>query len=208
MPSNFRQLPKVLSSFVEESVEEVQDTIGRAMTAMGITAPTEEVEESTTLFNSIVLAGTSTVSFAAKKLFTHLHGINHRLDMSAPIEITTDAVFSNMRFFTTGEPETANIHIRGLLGPQVIFNGCTFVRNLNHGKRPFIEIEDGAEVVFVGCSFIGLSGDLERESGYGMVDTLNDSAADVQFIGCSRNHRNGYLTTHSSDGGGTKTGCI
>ena len=207
MPSNYRYLPNVISSFSEDSAAVVQDGISAALSAMGVLAPTEEVSEYGIFFNSIVAAGEGGIGFSLAKDFSHVHGINHRLNIGESIEIKKDAVLSNLRFFTTKVPETAVIRLRGKEEPQIIFNGCTFVRGMNHGDKPFIEVEDGVEAVFVGCAFIGLNGTDERSQDFGMVDTLNASVLDVQFVGCSRYPRNSWFTTHSTDAGGTKTGC-
>ena len=92
--------------------------------------------------------------------------------------------------------------------PRVVFNNCVFIREAEHGTRPFIRIEDGARAVFVGCYFIGLSGPPENTVEQGMVRVDSGFARDVQFVGCVRYPDGGYYTTTASDAGGIKTGCI
>ena len=92
--------------------------------------------------------------------------------------------------------------------PRVVFNNCVFVREAEHGTRPFIRIEDGARAVFVGCYFIGLSGPQEDNTEMGMVRIDSSYATDVQFVGCVRYPDGGYYTTAASDAGGIKTGCL
>ena len=92
--------------------------------------------------------------------------------------------------------------------PRVVFNNCVFVREAEHGTRPFIRIEDGARAVFVGCYFIGLSGPQEDNTEMGMVRIDSSFTRDVQFVGCVRYPDGGYYTTALADAGGIKTGCL
>ncbi len=63
--------------------------------------------------------------------------------------------------------------------PRVVFNNCVFVREAEHGTRPFIRIVDGARTVFVGCYFIGLSGPPENTVEQGMVRVDSGFGRDV-----------------------------
>ena len=90
-----------------------------------------------------------------------------------PLRIKKPVSYFGCTFSSTSSHPGAQIQISGADTPQVLFNNCTFLRKAGESTRPFIEVEAGAKVVFVGCRFIGLSGGTETDnSEEGMIEVV------------------------------------
>jgi len=218
MPANLKELVSPYSTLVQEDSVFTKEDVASVVESMGLVPPQALLNEEGTRFNDMSLSGQSSLAFTLDKEFGKVHGVNYSVTLSEPVVVQDDAMLSNIRFFSGGNVGGPFIRVRALAEKtktktniKVVFNNCMFVRGKGHGTLPFIEIDDGAKVVFLGCYFIGDSGAPETRREAGMIQINTTNITHTQLIGCVRSPTNGYFEAGTAAvpvNPATKIGCI
>ena len=87
-----------------------------------------------------------------------------------------------MSFFSQGSI-AADPVTRVRKGARAVFQACVFSREEADGTVPMIEIEDGGEAIFIGCTFVG---------GGEVINNIGGDITKVQMIACSARDTDGY----------------
>ena len=125
--------------------------------------------------NSFAVSGESTILPEFSMPHGSVAGVNYQIGFeNKPLKITQPVRFLNTTFRSLRRYDAPRIQISGENFPLVMFTHCTFVRDKDHGAEPFVEIADGARVLFVGCSFISLDSETTDTLSYdvGMIKML------------------------------------
>tara|TARA_R100000664_G_C2749686_1_gene137031 strand:- start:1046 stop:1687 length:642 start_codon:yes stop_codon:yes gene_type:complete len=207
----YREFAIANRTFAEQQDEETRSITSASVAGMNIRTQSDLfTQPAESILNDFTAVGEMTTAPVFKERFPRLLGMNHQVLCEKEIRIAESLQALNTKFYSAGKYEEPRIVIPSVDAkkPRIIFNNCVFLRDLDHGVLPFIRIQDGARVVFVGCYFIGLSGASEDSVDQGMIRIDSSTATDTQFVGCARYPDGGFYTTTAGDAGGTKTGCI
>ena len=158
----------VLSTSEENRNAELTNTVN----AIGLTTPVDLIEEPMTSQNMVTLSSGRFPGVSMKKEFTQLKSLGGaKLTSRALFKSTT--MVEGVTFVNSDESVGVLIDIGSTA--KVMFRNCHFRLTKPDGPPVWVDIEDGAKVIFVGCVWSGTptAGHYVRHTG---------AAANVQVV--------------------------
>jgi hypothetical protein len=158
----------VLSTSEENRNAELTNTVN----SIGLTTPVDLIEEPKTSQNVITLSSGDFAGVKMKKEFTQLKSLGGARFTSRAIFNSTTMV-EGVTF--TNSDESVGILVEVSSAAKVMFRNCHFRLTKPDGAPVWVDIEDGAKVIFVGCVWSGnpAAGHYVRHTG---------AAANVQVV--------------------------
>jgi len=168
---------------------DVLNTWGGLFSSFGILNVGDPVKETKLKFNAFALAPADYGGFKLEKPFTRIRGIAPGVRFTRPVNIHESAEIVGADFIG-GADNSADLMVVNSGVVRLI--GCTFRREAT-GPTQTIVVEDGANIVLIGCLFTG------TESAAGdIIRLVSGVATDGYVIGCHR--------TYGAAFGGTSLG--
>jgi hypothetical protein len=160
-------------TFAEAEEVRTQDAVADAVSALDLRVGDQVLVEQENLLNSYLLTGEGSAPTIFAKPHNQVIGLNYTLTCNKPLVINQSVSFFGCTFSASSPLTQPQLRLTSANGPQIVFNNCTFVRRARQATLPFVEVEAGAQAVFVGCRFLGLSGGTETDnSEEGMVSVV------------------------------------
>ena len=152
IPSPYMVPGSATSSVLDMSEESRDSELTNHVNAIGMTTPDSLIEEPKLTHNMINLSAGEFPGFTLNKPMTQMTSISGSI-VKMKATFTSTAIVEGVTFKNSTESSGVLIEIGD--SAVVMFRNCHFRLNSPDGAPVWINIENGAKVIFVGCMWSG-----------------------------------------------------